>query len=55
MLAIAEPRAKSKAEYFFRPYGTDLPFTSFPSIRQLPDTGLLSLSPSGTKVLTIQS
>jgi len=31
MLAIAEPRAKSKAECFDRPYGTDLPFTSFPS------------------------
>jgi hypothetical protein len=31
MLAIAEPRAKSKAECFHRPYGTDLPFTSFPS------------------------
>jgi hypothetical protein len=31
MLAIAEPRAKSKAECFYRPYGTDLPFTSFPS------------------------
>src|ERR1700745_2263735 len=31
MLAIAEPRAKSNAECFYRPYGTDLPFTSFPS------------------------
>jgi hypothetical protein len=31
MLGIAEPRAKSKAECFDRPYGTDLPFTSFPS------------------------
>jgi hypothetical protein len=31
MLAIAEPRAKPKAECFYRPYGTDLPFTSFPS------------------------
>ena len=31
MLAIAEPRAKSKAECFYRPYGTDLPFASFPS------------------------
>jgi hypothetical protein len=31
MLRIAEPRAKSKAECFDRPYGTDLPFTSFPS------------------------
>ena len=31
MLAIAEPRAKPKAECFHRPYGTDLPFTSFPS------------------------
>ena len=31
MLAIAEPRAKSKAECFYRPYGTDLPFASFPN------------------------
>jgi hypothetical protein len=31
MLRIAEPRAKSKAKRFDRPYGTDLPFTSFPS------------------------
>jgi hypothetical protein len=31
ILAIAEPRAKPKAECFDRPYGTDLPFTSFPS------------------------
>jgi hypothetical protein len=31
MLAIAEPRAKPKAQCFYRPYGTDLPFTSFPS------------------------
>ena len=31
MLGIAEPRTKSKAECFDRPYGTDLPFTSFPS------------------------
>jgi hypothetical protein len=31
MLAIAEPRAKSKAECFDRPYWTDMPFTSFPS------------------------
>jgi hypothetical protein len=31
MLAIAERRAKPKAECFYRPYGTDLPFTSFPS------------------------
>jgi hypothetical protein len=31
MLAIAEPRAKPKAECFYRPYETDLPFTSFPS------------------------
>jgi hypothetical protein len=30
MLAIAEPRAKPKAEWFYRPH-TDLPFTSFPS------------------------
>jgi hypothetical protein len=51
MLAIAEPRAKSKAECFYRPYGTNLPFASFPALR----TGLLSLSPSGTKVLTVQS
>ena len=26
MLAIAEPRAKPKAECFYRPYGTDLSF-----------------------------
>src|ERR1700747_230978 len=32
MLAIAESRAKPKAECFYRPYGTDLPFASFPSI-----------------------
>jgi hypothetical protein len=38
MLAIAEPRGKSKAQCFDRPCGTDLPFTSFPN-------------PSGTKVL----
>jgi hypothetical protein len=31
MLAIAERRAKPKAECFYRPYGTDLPFASFPS------------------------
>ena len=31
MLAIAESRAKPKAECFYRPYGTDLPFASFPS------------------------
>jgi hypothetical protein len=31
MLAIAEPRAKPKAECLYRPYGTDLPFPSFPS------------------------
>src|ERR1700751_3003189 len=31
MLGIAEPRAKPKAEWFYRPHGTDLPFTSFPS------------------------
>jgi hypothetical protein len=31
MRAIAEPRATPKAECFYRPYGTDLPFTSFPS------------------------
>jgi hypothetical protein len=31
MLAIAEPRAKPKAQCFYRPYGTDLPFASFPS------------------------
>jgi hypothetical protein len=31
MLAIAEPRAKSRAECFDRPYGTDLPFALFPS------------------------
>jgi hypothetical protein len=26
MLAITEPRAKPKAECFYRPYGTDLSF-----------------------------
>jgi hypothetical protein len=31
MLAIAEPRAKPKAQCFDRPCGTDLPFASFPS------------------------
>jgi hypothetical protein len=50
MLAIAESRAKPKAECFYRPYGTDL-LLHFPALR----TGLLSLSPSGTKVLTAQS
>jgi hypothetical protein len=44
MLAIAEPRAKPKAD--------GLVFLlHFPALR----TGLLSLSPSGTKVLTVQS
>ena len=45
MLAIAEPRAKSKAEDAIVPNGTDLFFASFPStsywastfVRSLPD------------------
>ncbi len=45
MLAIAEPRAKSKAECFYRPLRDGLVFLfHFPALR----TGLLSLSPSGT-------
>jgi hypothetical protein len=31
MLAIAKPRAKPKAERFYRPCGTDVTFASFPS------------------------
>jgi hypothetical protein len=46
MLPIAELRAKWKAKCFDRPCGTDLPLLHFPALR----TGLLSLSPSGTKV-----
>src|SRR5260221_5492930 len=49
MLGIAEPRAKPKAECFYRPSRDGLVFLlHFPALR----TGLLSLSPSGTKVLT---
>ena len=29
MLAFAEPRAKPKAEHFYRPYGTDASFLDF--------------------------
>jgi hypothetical protein len=48
MLAIAEPRAKPKAECFYRPSRDGLVFLlHFLALR----TGLLSLSPSGTKVL----
>ena len=45
MLAIAEPRARPKAERFYRPLRDGLVFLlHFPALR----TGLLSLSPSGT-------
>jgi|SRR6266403_4290501 hypothetical protein len=50
MLAIAEPGAKPKAERFDRPLWRDgrIFLLHFP-VRQLPDTVLLSLSPSGDK------
>jgi len=45
MLAIAERRARSKAERFYRPLRDGrVFFHRFPALR----TGLLSLSPSGT-------
>src|SRR5260370_1835455 len=45
MLAIAEPRARSKTEYFYRPSRDGHSFLlHFPALR----TGLLSLDPSGT-------
>jgi hypothetical protein len=45
MLAIAERRAKPKAERFYRPYGTDRVFCII-SQSAAADAGLLSLSPS---------
>ena len=51
MLAIAEPRATPKAECFsIVPTGRTCLLLHFPALR----AGLLSLSPSGTKVLTVQ-
>jgi hypothetical protein len=50
MLAVAERRARPKAERFDRPIRIRdgrVFLYHFP-VRQLPDTGLLSLSPSGT-------
>jgi len=45
MLAIAERRARPKAERFYRPFRDGRVFLlHFPALR----TGLLSLSPSGT-------
>jgi len=47
-----EVTARLGAECFDRPFGTESSFLlDFPALR----TGLLSLSPSGTKVLTVQS
>jgi hypothetical protein len=54
MLAIAEPRAKPKAECFYRPYGTDLPFASFPSLESFRGWAIFTGS-LRDKVLTVQS
>jgi hypothetical protein len=48
MLAVAEPGARPKAERFDRPLRDGRVFLHHFPVRQLPDTGLLSLSPSGT-------
>jgi hypothetical protein len=45
MLAIAERRARPKAEHFYRPLRDGRVFLHHFPVRQLPDTGLLSLSP----------
>jgi hypothetical protein len=47
MLAIAERRARPKAECFDRPLRDGRVFLHHFPVRQLPDTGLLSLSPCG--------
>jgi hypothetical protein len=54
MLAIAEPRAKPKAECFYRPYGMDLPFASFPSLESFRGWAIFTES-LRDKVLTVQS
>jgi hypothetical protein len=51
MLAIAERRARPKAERFDRPCRDGRAFLHHFPVRQLPDTGLLSLNPSGTSPL----
>jgi hypothetical protein len=48
MLAIAERHARPKAESFYRPLRDGRVFLHHFPVRQPPDTGLLSLSPSGT-------
>jgi hypothetical protein len=48
MLAVAERLASPKAERFYRPLRDGRVFLHHFPVRQLPDTGLLSLSPSGT-------
>jgi hypothetical protein len=48
MLAVAERLARPKAERFDRPLRDGRVFLHHFPVRQLPDTGLLSLSPSGT-------
>jgi hypothetical protein len=50
MLPIAERRARPKAERFDRPCRDARVFLHHFPVRQLPDTGLLSLSPSGTSL-----
>jgi hypothetical protein len=48
MLAVAERFARPKAERFDRPLRDGRVFLHHFPVRQLPDTGLLSLNPSGT-------
>jgi hypothetical protein len=48
MLAVAERLARPKAERFDRPLRDGRVFLHHFPVRQLPDTGLLSLRPSGT-------
>jgi hypothetical protein len=53
MLAIAERRARPKPKRFYRPLRLrdGRVFLHHFPVRQLPDTGLLSLSPCGTDFL----
>jgi hypothetical protein len=50
MLVIAETHARLKDERFNRPLRDGRVFLHHFPVRQLPDTGLLSLSPFGTSL-----
>jgi hypothetical protein len=54
MLAIAETHARLKAKRFYRPSRDGRVFLHHFPVRQLPDTGLLSLSPFLLRPCTVR-